>query len=90
MRRQCQRDGMRRLRAWFAATLPGGLGTPPYRHYDRCAGSLLDHRSEGIAPGGKRGPGSVRQAPAFAPKRRDGALSGARPAFRTTAPKGVD
>ena len=28
-----------------SAGLPGGLGTPPYGHYDPCAGSLLDGRS---------------------------------------------
>ena len=28
-----------------SAGLPGGLGAPPYRHYDRCAGSLLNGRT---------------------------------------------
>jgi len=45
---------MRRMRAGrdaapagsaSSAGLPGGLGAPPYGHYDPCAGSLLDGRS---------------------------------------------
>jgi hypothetical protein len=33
---------MRRPRAWFAATLPGGSGDPLGRHDDRSARSSLD------------------------------------------------
>ena len=33
---------MRRLRAGLVTPFPGGLGAPPYRHYDRCARSSLD------------------------------------------------
>ena len=29
-----------------SAGLPGGLGAPPYGHYDPCAGSLLDGRTQ--------------------------------------------
>ena len=39
---------------------PGGLGTPPYGHYDPCAGSLLDRRSPIVNRKGKRGPRRVR------------------------------
>jgi len=29
-------------RAWFVAMPPGGLGAPPYGHYDPCARSSLN------------------------------------------------
>ena len=46
MRRREIRDRMRRLRAWFAATHPGGAGAPP--------GTTMSPREEladGVVPG---------------------------------------
>ena len=40
MRLSFERGGMRRLRAGLVNLLPGGLGTPPYRHYDPRARSF--------------------------------------------------
>ncbi len=55
------RSGVRRPRVIASsAALPGGLGAPPYGHYDPCAGSLLDgpgHRASGD-PGSQARPGS--------------------------------
>ena len=47
---------MRRLRAWFAATHPGGSGAPPAGHYEPAARSSL---TEGANAPEKRGPEPV-------------------------------
>ena len=73
-----QRDRMRRLRPCLASTVPGGLGAPPYRHYDRCAGSLLDHRSKDRS-GRQARPEVSAAAHRLRTKSPRGATSGARP-----------
>ena len=54
---------MRRLRAGFVTPLPGGLGAPPYGHYDPCAGSLLDGRSNPVRKRGLSASADKRNAP---------------------------
>jgi hypothetical protein len=41
-RRKAEKKLMRRPRPCLASRDSGGPGTPPWRHYDRCAGSRLD------------------------------------------------
>jgi len=46
----------------------GGLGAPPYGHYDPCAGSQLDHRSKAERPrSGRQARPEVRAASLTAP-----------------------
>jgi hypothetical protein len=75
------RSRMRRLRPCLASTGSGGLGTPPYGHYDPCAGSQLDGRSK-VRPGSQASARGQCEGFGPAPKRRGGALRGERPAIR--------
>jgi len=51
----------RRLRVRLAGRTLGAPRTPPYGHYDPCAGSLLDYRVKALVTRvGKRGPRCVR------------------------------
>jgi hypothetical protein len=84
---------MRRMRAGrdaapagpaSSAGLPGGPGAPPYGHYDPCAGSQLDHRSE-VRSGRQARPGVRVQLSGCTPNRRDGAPGGARPSRKKGA-----
>jgi len=45
------------LRAWFVTTSPGGLGAPPYGHYDPCARSSLNG-PDAVRPGTQARPGA--------------------------------
>ena len=82
-----------------SAGLPGGLGAPPYGHYDPCAGSLLDHRSRLLRAasaargqcGGLRAVSRKRrgEAPQGAPARVMGRRSRKGPARPQGGPRGA-
>src|SRR4051812_13401604 len=85
---------MRRLRAGFAPSRPGGLGQPsaPTTWGRPSLGwTGQDERGESRGIGrAKSPPSGPRKYGPEDTKRRGGASSGARPAIRTPAPKGVD
>jgi hypothetical protein len=66
-----------------SAGLSGGLGAPPYGHYDPCARSSLNGRGNGDVPAvRKRGPGSAGRLWPFRSNRRGGAPGGERARVR--------
>ena len=70
---------MRRLRAGFVTPLPGGLGAPPYGHYDPCARSSLNGLSLGSGTQARPGACHVRLSgsvaePRWSAERRAGSV----------------
>ena len=79
MRRREKRDRMRRPRAWFAATHPGGAGAPPGTTMSPCE-ELADGRGALLGTPLKARPGAGRKTPRWSAGRRAPLARGAPPA----------